>query len=404
MDSLRDANFRWFLSSMFLGFTASFVHQFVAGWLVFELTGSFAALGLMSLAQGSSGLVLSLTGGVLADRVRHKQYLVQVGQSASAITVLVLASLVVTDLLRVEHVIVGVAIVSGSHTLTMPSRQALTPEVVGMTRLMNAMALYTFGQNSARLLMPGLAGWVVGALSSEGSVDGAIFAYLLSATMYIGAVLLLTRVRAQDRGARPPAAAALAELVAGFRYVLRTPVIRMLLGYNTLVAMFAITLTVLLPGFAKEVLGAGASKLGLLFTALGVGSVAGSLIVASLPSRRRGLLLLLSVALLGVTLLAFAASTSYWLSVAIIVSVGLGQAGYLSISNVLIQAYVDDAYRGRVLSIYMMEFSLMALGGLFIGLLASAAGPRVAIAAAAAALLVVSLPTLALAPSFRRLD
>ena len=389
---------------MFLGFTASFVHQFVAGWLVFELTGSFAALGVMSLAQGTSGLVLSLTGGVLADRVRHKQYLVQVGQSASAITVLVLASLVATDLLRVEHVIVGVAIVSGSHTLTMPSRQALTPEVVGMTRLMNAMALYTFGQNSARLLMPGLAGWVVGALSGEGSVDGAIFAYLFSAAMYLGAVLLLTQVRARDRGARPPAAAALAELVAGFRYVLRTPIMRMLLGYNTLVAMFAVTLTVLLPGFAKEVLGAGASKLGLLFTALGVGAVVGSLIVASLPSRRRGLLLLLSVALLGVTLLAFAASTSYWLSVAIIVSVGLGQASYLSISNVLIQAYVDDAYRGRVLSIYMMEFSLMALGGLLIGLLASAAGPRVAVAMAAAALLVVSLPTLAIAPSFRRLD
>ena len=403
VDSLSEGKFRWFLGSMFLGFTASFVHQFLAGWVVFELTGSFAALGLMSLAQGSAGLVLSLTGGVLADRVRSKRRLVQLGQSVSAVTVLALALLVANDGLQVAHVIVGVAIVSGSHTLTMPSRQALTPELVGMGRLMNAMALYTFGQNSARLLMPGIAGWLVGALSSAGSIDGAMYVYALSGLLYVGALLALARVRVEDRG-RPPAGAAFAELLGGFRYVLRTPTMRMLLGYNTLVAMFAVTLTVLLPGFAKEVLGTGASQLGLLYSALGVGAVVGSLIVASLPSRRRGLLLLLSVAFLGVTLLTFAISTWYWLSVAIIVVVGLSQAGYLSISNVLIQAYVDDEYRGRVLSIYMMEFSLMALGGVVIGLLASAAGPRVAVGTAAVALVALSLPTLALFARFRRLD
>ncbi len=130
----------------------------------------------------------------------------------------------------------------------------------------------------------------------------------------------------------------------------------------------------------------------------------GSLVIASLPSRRRGLLLLGSALVLSVGLLAFSASTDYWLSVALLAVVGLGQGGRMSLSNVLIQSYVDDEFRGRVMSIYMMEFALMNISIYPIGLLANHVGPQLAVGASGLGLLVLFAVLFFLVPEYRRLD
>ena len=106
----------------------------------------------------------------------------------------------------------------------------------------------------------------------------------------------------------------------------------------------------------------------------------------------------------GVALLAFSISDQYWLSVAILVVVGVGQAGRMSLSNVLIQSYVDDAYRGRVMGIFMMEFSLMSLGMYGAGILASYLGPQLTVGGSAVALIALSGGLLLFAPTYRKLD
>ena len=130
----------------------------------------------------------------------------------------------------------------------------------------------------------------------------------------------------------------------------------------------------------------------------------GSLVIASLPSRRRGLLLLGSALVLSLGLLAFSASTDYWLSVALLAVVGLGQGGRMSLSNVLIQSYVDDEFRGRVMSIYMMEFALMNVSIYPIGLLASRVGPQLAVGASGIGMLILFAVLFFLVPEYRRLD
>ena len=377
------------------------MQMFMRGWLVFELTGSFAALGIMSLANGIAGLVPALFGGVFADRVRQKKHVVQIGQGLNAIIVLVVGTLIAMDLLRFSHLVVAALCQGAVMNTMMPSRQALTPEILGMERLMNAIALNTMGMNAARLLMPGFAGWLVGALGDGGGIS----AYFMMAGLYASSILALLKVRVQDRiapvGGEVPA---LRELTAGFRYVWKAPTIRMLLLCHFFMALFSMTYFMLLPGFAKEVLNTGPGRLGLLTSISGVGSLIGSLIIASLPSRRRGLILLLSSLLLGVGLVAFSISTSFWLSVGILAIVGLGQAGRMSLSNVLVQAYVEDEYRGRVMSIYMMEFSLMGVGIFFIGLLANVIGPQIAVGASAVALAITSVLLLVFLPAYRELD
>ena len=403
-NSLRDRNFRWFFASMFVGFTANSMQMFMSGWLVFELTQSYLALGVMSIANGTSNVVLGLTGGVLADRMRRKKILIQLVQATSATLALVVGLLIVGGVLRVEHVIVATAALAGLYGLTMPSRQSLTPEVVGMDRLTNAQGLYVSGQNLARLLMPGVAGWIVGAFGPGEGIGGSEYTYLLMASLYLAAAALLIPLQVRVRASRSAGGAPIGELVDGFRYVLRTPAMLALLSYNAYVALFAMTIMVLLPGFAKEVLEVDIGALGLLTSVLGVGAMVGSLIVASLPNRRRGVIWLLSVAFLGCALIAFATTTAFWLALVLIALVGVGQGGHISLSTVLVQTYAEDSHRGRVLSIYHTEYGLMAYGVFLITLLADVAGPQAAVALCGIALLVLTVPMLLFAERYQALD
>ena len=404
-ESLRDPNFRWFFWSLLGNFSSMNIQMFIRGWLVFELTGSFAALGIMSLANGISGIALALVGGLVAERVRQRKHVVQIGQALNAVVALTVGILIGTGLLRFEHLVIAAVVHGAVQNSIMPSRQALTPEVVGMKRLMNALALNTSGMNAARLLMPGLAGWMVAALGGgDGDIGPAQYVYYAMAGLYVWSIVALVPVRVADRVAPIERQPALHDLMDGFRYIAGDKTIRMLLIANFFMVWFSMTYFMLLPGFAKDVLDTGPARLGLLQTLSGVGSLAGSLVIASMPPRRRGLVLLTSSLLLGVSLLAFSISTSYWWSVGILVVVGVGQAGRMSLSNVLVQTYVDDAYRGRVMGIYMMEFSLMSIGIFAMGLLASVIGPQLTFAGSAVALIVLTLGLLIFAPSYRQLD
>ena len=404
-ESLGDPNFRWFFWSLLGNFSSMNIQMFIRGWLVFELTGSFAALGIMSLANGISGIALALVGGLVAERVRQRKHVVQIGQALNAVVALTVGILIGTGLLRFEHLVIAAVVHGAVQNSIMPSRQALTPEVVGMKRLMNALALNTSGMNAARLLMPGLAGWMVAALGGGGGDIGpAQYVYYAMAGLYVWSIVALVPVRVADRVAPIERQPALHDLMDGFRYIAGDKTIRMLLIANFFMVWFSMTYFMLLPGFAKDVLDTGPARLGLLQTLSGVGSLAGSLVIASMPARRRGLVLLTSSLLLGVSLLAFSISTSYWWSVGILVVVGVGQAGRMSLSNVLVQTYVDDAYRGRVMGIYMMEFSLMSIGIFAMGLLASVIGPQLTFAGSAVALIVLTLGLLIFAPSYRQLD
>ena len=141
-----------------------------------------------------------------------------------------------------------------------------------------------------------------------------------------------------------------------------------------------------------------------IYSLSGIGAIASSVILASLPNKRRGAILLTSSLLMGLALIGFSFSSSYYLSMALIVFVGMGQAGRATLANTLLQYYVDEAYRGRVMSIYIMEFGLRSFGVFLAALLAEEIGVQWSIGGLAVILVIVSLAAILFVPRIRRLE
>ena len=402
LESASDNNFRWFYLSM-LGQMASLnMQMLVRGFLTYELTGSYAALGTVFLFNAIPGIALSLYGGVLADRVRNKKIVLQVGQSLNAINAIVVGFLVLTEIIAFEHLILASFLQGGVNAIMMPARQAMMPEVVGRRRLMNAVALNAAGRDSIRLLAPAAGGALLAAFDAS-------WIYFLMAGFYTLATVALIRVHtnalgSSDAPSRRATGGGLAEVRDGLRYLWGDPTMRPLLVSTVVFALLAMPYIFLMPGWVASVLDEGPGKLGILLSLVGVGSLLGAILIAAMPPRRRGLLYLSAVALEGVALIAYSASEIYWLTAGIIIVVGVGEAGRMSLGNVLVQNYVADEYRGRAMSVFMMQRSLASLGTFFVGVLASTVGVQVVIGGLAVALCLFALIGLFVSPALRRLD
>ena len=398
-------NYRWFFAALCGNFAAMNIQMFIRGWLVFEITGSYEKLGWMTAAGGLVGLVAAPLGGVVADRVKQKKTILQLAGIANALITLGIAALIFQGILVFEHLLVSSILQGLVMNAMMPARQAFTKDVVGLDRLTNAIALSTSGMNTARLLLPGLAGGLVAAIGGGGgNIDPAKWVYLTMAALYVWSASVITLIQVEDRAPDDESQGSiLSDLSSGFKYVLRTPIIAMLLGCNFLMVFFSLTYFMLLPGFAKDVLNAGPDDLGLLISLSGIGSLLGSLYVASFGNRKRARLLLIGGLLMGVSLLGFAWSTHFWLSIVLLTIVGFGQASRMSLSNVLIQSYVDDDFRGRVMSIYMLEMAFLSIAIYPISLFADYFGPQWAVGLSAMGLVLLILILFQI-PQYRDLD
>ncbi|MEK9591673.1 MAG: MFS transporter [Gammaproteobacteria bacterium] len=398
-------NYRWFFAALCGNFAAMNIQMFIRGWLVFEITGSYEKLGWMTAAGGLVGLVAAPLGGVVADRVKQKKTILQLAGIANALITLGIAALIFQGILVFEHLLISSILQGLVMNAMMPARQAFTKDVVGLDRLTNAIALSTSGMNTARLLLPGLAGGLVAALGGGGgNIDPAKWVYLTMAALYVWSASVITLIQVEDRAPDDESQGSiLSDLSSGFKYVLRTPIIAMLLGCNFLMVFFSLTYFMLLPGFAKDVLNAGPDDLGLLISLSGIGSLLGSLYVASFGNRKRARLLLIGGLLMGVSLLGFAWSTHFWLSIVLLTVVGFGQASRMSLSNVLIQSYVDDDFRGRVMSIYMLEMAFLSIAIYPISLFADYFGPQWAVGLSAMGLVLLILILFQI-PQYRDLD
>ena len=407
----------------------------VRGYLAFELTNSFSALGAMGLASAVPMFTLSVFGGVLADRV-SKKWILQIGQAISALLAIGVGLLVASGELRYEHLFVTSIVQGVVQAIMLPASQAMVPEVIGRKGMMNAISLNAAGMNFVRLLAPAAGGFLIALI-------GAASVYFVMAGTYGLAVAALIPVsgvsalrpgrlaallshggmapapepangagpapgpgmrRAPVQGGIMAAArSGFADLGEGARYIIHDRNIFQLLTVNFLTAMLGMPFMVMLPGYVSEVYGGGAETLGLIVAISGGGALAGALVVASLPEKRRGVLMLLSAILIGASLVAFASTDHFWLGALFMATAGVGTAGRQALSAVLVHTYVEDAYRGRVMAVFMTQISLMLGAAFFVGLLAEVIGIRSALASLGAALVVMILGFMALSPTLRRM-
>ncbi len=367
------------------------------GFLVFWLTGSYAALGTLALVHAVSMLAFSLYGGVLADG-RSKRMILQLGQIAAALNAAAVATLLFADLLRWEHLLVAAFAQGVTSGLMMPARQAMPPEIVQPALLQNAVSLNTANMNVMRLLGPALAGVLLAVTEAE-------WAYAIMTVLFVISIVLLARV--PKRAPRPrsmSAANVMRELREGFIYIRRTPTVFSLLAIGFTTSLLGMPYIRLMPGFVADVLNGDSAQLGILMSLAGFGSLTGALALASLRSRRRGRLLLLSMVVMGLGLTAFSASSIFVLSIVLMFVVGIGEAGRQALNVVLIHQYADDAYRGRVMSVLMTQVGTMALGAFIVGLIAEAVGPQVGLGSFALLLVLVAIAVHLFVPRVREIQ
>lgn len=381
--------FRWYMLSQVGNQSAQLMQMVVRGFLAYEITGSFAALGFVELANSVPRVFLALYGGAMADRA-SRRVIIQVGQALNALLAATMAVLLFTGTLRFEHLLIGAMAQGVMNSFVMPARQSMIPEIVGPQRLMNAFALNTFGMNGLRLGAPALAGGLIAAF-------GGGWVFVLMAVLFLLALVTLFRVpkttaatrasafaSANPRTSRPPSRAGAREIKDALVYLRGQRILLMLLALQSGITILSLPYQRLLPGFVDEVLSGGdadrtATLMGALLSFTAIGALVGSLLIASLPSRQRGKLMIASLVIFAVGLLAFSISESFWVSAAIVIVLGVGQAGRQSLVQILIQSYVADEFRGRVSSILLLEDGIESFGIFLISLLAEAVGPQLAL-------------------------
>jgi MFS family permease len=196
----------------------------------------------------------------------------------------------------------------------------------------------------------------------------------------------------------------LAEAKQGLKYTLGHKTILLVLLFFIISILLAMPYMMMMPVFAKDILRVGPSGQGILMSMSGIGALAASLTLASLPSKRRGITLLMSNVLMGVALIVFAFSVSWPLSLGMMLLVGMGRIGNNTAGSALLQSHTDPEYLGRVMSIMMMSFGFSQVGTFFAGILAEGISAQWAIGGFAAALVLTSVGALLFVPKLRNLD
>jgi MFS family permease len=194
------------------------------------------------------------------------------------------------------------------------------------------------------------------------------------------------------------------DIGAGLVYIKNEPLMRALLGLSFVASVFAMPYLFLLPGYVAEIFDGGGTQVGLMISVSAVGALAGALVLASLPNRSRGLILLGGLALLGLSLILFAQTTNYFVAGGIMIAVGLGSALRQALTQGLLQHHVEDAYRGRVMAVFMMQVSMMQFGTFVVGVIAEIVGIQVAFAGTGVGLLIVTAGAFWLLPQIRRVQ
>ncbi len=377
-------------SGTIVSHTGDLLQSMAQSWLVFQLTGSATKLGLVGFCQLLPRLVLGAVGGVVVDRFDRRRLLVVTQTVAMAQSILFWA-LVVTHRITFGQII-GLTLVLGvADTLNLTARHALIPLLVPESELQAGVALNAAGMNLTQVLGPSLGGVLLGLVGVAGCLA-------INAVSFLGILAALLAMRWRPRASVRVARALRDELAEGVRYVQRREAlwVPILVAYG--VAALAMAYSRLLPVFATDVLHAGVREYGWLLAAPGLGALCASLAVAARgrrPGARRRVYG--SVAALVVALSLFAVSHRLWVSLAALVVVGAAQMVFRTTAMAACHEAVEDSHRGRVISIFLLDYGLWSFGTLWLGVLCDAHGPTVAVLVGALATGTVTLAIAAVA-------
>jgi MFS family permease len=375
-------NYRRYISGQAISLIGTWMQMTAQSWLVLTLTHSSTDLGVIVALQTLPVLFLTPYGGVIADRVDKRKLMIAL-QAAMGVQALILGLLTVTGNVKVWEIGVLAVLLGLNNAFENPSRQSFMLEMVGREHIRNAVSLNSVLVNVARSIGPAVAGILIATV-------GTGVCFLANAGSFVAVVISLSMLDTTKLNPTPPQARAKGQLREGFQYIrskrdLAVPLL-MMAAVGCLTYEFQVTLPVL----ASKGLHSGSTGFGFLTAAMGVGAVAGGLLVAA--RGRTGLkpLVLYSTAF-GVTMGFAAFAPSLGVALPLMALVGACSIAFMSTGNSTLQLGADPTMRGRVMALWFVAFQgSTPIGGPAIGALMALAGPRAGLAAGAITCLVVA--------------
>ena len=366
------------------------------GWLVYTLTDSALALGLISAAWGFPLILFSLFGGMTADRVSKKK-LILLTQGAVCLLSLTMAVLVAGGWIRFWHLIIGSVLSGTIMAFSLPARQAMIGEMVSNWELMNAVALNSGVMNVCRVVSPALAGLLLKQIGIPGVY------WLIFASYSLGAVFL-TRLKARPAPQAGPKTSKKEQLLSGLYYV-RGQANLLVLMMIAFVAFIVVSpYQMLMPVFARDVFRAGETGLGLLLSADGGGALVGSSLISLLGNfKRKGKLMLAGGMAFSTFLILFSQSGSLKIACLFLLFASIGGSILSMLVMTLIMSVTPRDLLGRVMSLFIITWGLTPFGMLPAGALAQVFGAPIVVTAGGSILLIFLVMTAVGQPGLRRL-
>lgn len=375
-------NFRLYFAGQVVSVSGSWMQRVAQSWLVLELTGSGSAVGAVTAFQFLPILLLAPVGGLIADRM-DKRRVLYVTQSLAGVIAAALGILVLTE--RVElWMVFALALALGMvGSVDNPTRHSFVMEMVGRSKLTNAVGLNSVLINTARIVGPALGGILIVTV-------GIGVCFLLNSVSYLALIAALLMMRSDDIERSTPETRRRRQLRQAWSYVRSEPVLYVPLVMMGVVGLFAYEFEVVLPLLARFTFEGGADTFGSMFAAMGIGAVAGGLYTATRGERPARTLIWLAYALGSV--ITIAAFVPYlWMEYVVLVFIGGCATAFLTLGNSVLQLHAAPEMRGRVVALRTVAIlGARPIGAPIVGWVGEHLGPRYALALGALATLAVA--------------
>lgn len=349
--ALKYKNYKLFFFGQCISLIGTWIQQIAINWLVYSLTGSALLMGVIVFSSTLPSLILSPFAGVLVDRIDKYKALIIV-QALFMIQAFIIALLTMSGLIKVWHIIILSVLLGIVNAIDMPLRQSFIVKLVDDTKdLGNAISLNSSVFNLARLIGPAIAGVLIAAV-------GEGICFMINSLSYIAVIAALLAMQIQYNPLEKLEQTNVwQELSDGFKYTISSLPIRNTILYLATASLFGMFYPLLMPIYAKEILHGGPQTLGFLMSAAGVGALFGALYLAGRTSVK-GLETWICIAsvLFALGLAGLNFNTNKLIAMFLLLFVGFGMVVIIASCNTLVQHFVEDGKRGRVMSLYSMAF------------------------------------------------
>ncbi|MGH2775263.1 MAG: MFS transporter [Actinomycetota bacterium] len=345
--SLSVPNYRLYFFGQIVSMSGTWIQSVAQMWLVYQLTGSGVALGVVTALQFTPVLVAGMWGGIVADRF-DKRKILMATQSVAALLAALLGILTALELVELWMIYVLAFALGIVSVIEVPTRQSFVVEMVGSDQLSNAIGLNSTVFTSARVIGPAIAGVLIAGV-------GIAWCFLINAVSFAAVIVSLAKMNPVELHRSARVERSKGQLREGLRYVWHTPILRTSLLMMAIIGTIAFNFRILLPVMAEEEFGGGAGTYGALSAVMGVGTVLGALFAASrkYPTRKT---LIYSAMAYGVLIVIAGLAPTVSLEMVALVPMGAAGIAFVATANSTLQLNAKESMRGRVMALYSVVF------------------------------------------------